>query len=134
MSASIPAPTLSTQGWVRDPSEKLDSLLAWFFLSEQNQSQLYSNEITSLPKIIQQHNNDANKIATTIKEELSTYLGEYFEGVEVNMGVTQNPSNASKIDLTLAIGITDNEISANYKRLLKIENSKMQEIAKINNG
>lgn len=132
----IPVPTLSTQGWVRDPVGKFDFLLAHFFLSDYNQTFLYRGHVTSLPRIIEKHGSDMAAVINDLRTSLSAYMASYYDAVEVEVtpATPLDIDPRSKIELTLSIGVSDKGTHAIYGRLLQGDNAKIDQIVKLNNG
>ena len=132
----IPVPTLSTQGWVSDPVSKFDFLLAHFFVSDYNQTFLYKDHVTSLPRIIEKHGSDMVSVIDSLKTLLSSYLAKYYDSVDVDVQPTIpldiNPS--SQIALTVKVGVSDKGTANVFGRLLQGQNAKIDKILKLNNG
>jgi hypothetical protein len=135
MSGVIAAPSLSTLGWVTDPVNKFDLVLSWFFLSDYNQTYLYKEYVTSLPRIIEKNGGDIQGVLADLRTSLSDYLKRYYDNVKVEASVGNNASDfTGKIQVNLNIGIGDNGTQKVYGRILKSTNSRLESIAKINNG
>lgn len=136
MATIIPVPTMSTQGWVTDLSGKLDFLLAHFFLSDYNQTQLYPTKVTSLPEIIERVGGDATQVRQLLESSLNTYLGRYYPSISVVVTpmTDQDVDMSIAVNLHLNIGVNDGDQVGRFERLVKTENSKMSQIIKLNNG
>lgn len=107
--ATKPLPSLDTRGWVDDFAEKVDRLLAHFFLCDYNQTYFYLGNVTSLVRIIERKGNYIDAVINDINNELGTYLSRYFEGVTVNSSVKASDElNLLKDTIvTVAIQIED---------------------------
>jgi hypothetical protein len=132
MSVNI-LPVLGTQGFVEDPSTKFDLLLSHFFLSDYNQSHLYPGSVISLPRLIQQTGGDLEPTILSLKSALQTYLGNYFENVEVQAKPKIQADPRSKMEVELTITMRENNQNYGFTRLLKSVDSKLETIIKINN-
>ncbi len=136
MATVIPVPTLSTQGFVRDLSGKLDTLLAHFFLSDYNETQLYPGAVTSLPELIQRCGGDAVQAVPLIKDALQAYLGPYYPSLQLDVS-PRTPLDIDpsiKVELLITIAIRDGDSIGSFKRLVLAEDSKLSSIIKLNNG
>lgn len=130
----IPAPSLSPSGWVTEIRKKADLLMAYFFYSDASQSNFYLKNITALPDIIQMYGNSQLDLQTEITARLTKYLERYFELVSIDTKVTI-PENIddNRMDVAMAITITQENIKYDMSKLLRIANSKVVEIIERNN-
>lgn len=131
-----PVPTLSTQGWVTDPSTKFDKLLADFFLADNNQTYLYKGNVNSLQSIIAKNGNRIQGLIEDLQVSLRVYLERYYDLVEVSVA----PANdiyldpVARMELSITIGVNDRGTQAQYARLLEAKDGAMQRISNINDG
>lgn len=135
MTTIIPVPSLGTEGWITDAAGKLDTLLAHFFLSDYNQSNLYKQTISSLPRIIQQAGNSMEIVISSIKTELEQYLVQYYDQVNLDViGTNTTPGDLNtRLEIKINITIVDSGKVSDFSRLLRTNNSKMESIAALNN-
>lgn len=126
-------PVLGTQGWVEDPTVKMDILLSHFFCADHLQTYLYPDTVISLPKIIQQTGGDLYPTILLLKSSLQTYLGSYFENVNVEAKPKIESDPKSKMEVELVITVRENKQNYGFTRLLKVQDSKLENIVKINN-
>ena len=113
------------QGYVFDPSKKLDCLMSDFFEAEYSQSYLFYGSITSLPWIIQTYQSDPTVAASKIREHLMKYLEKYFDFVEVETGVMDNAS-ATSYSLRLYIHVTQGTSSVKWDKALRITGTQFE--------
>lgn len=131
-----PVPTMSTQGWVTDPSTKFDKLLADFFLADHNQTYLYKGNVKSLQGLIAKHGNYIQGLIEELQVTLKTYMERYYDIVEVSV----TPANdmyldpVARMELKISIGVNDRGTQAQYGRLLEAKDGAMQRISNINDG
>lgn len=131
-----PVPTMSTQGWVTDPSTKFDKLLADFFLADHNQTYLYKGHVKSLQGLVAKHGTHIQSLIEELRVVLKTYLERYYDIVEVSV----NPANdmyldpTARMELKISIGVNDRGTQAQFGRLLEAKDGAMQRISNINNG
>lgn len=131
-----PVPTLSTQGWVTDPSTKFDKLLADFFLADHNQTYLYKGNVKSLQGLIAKHGTSIQGLIEELQVTLKTYMERYYDLAEVSV----TPANdmyldpVARMELKISIGVNDKGTQAQYGRLLESKDGAMQRISNINDG
>ncbi len=126
-------PILGTQGFVEDSSTKFDLTLSHFFLSDYNQSYLYSGNIYSLQRIFQQTGQDAEAVSLLLREHLTSYLNSYYDNVEITNVVKEAITPSGTMEIEMTIRIIDSDKTYGFTRVLKTENSTFSEIIKINN-
>lgn len=130
----IPVPCIGTLGWVRDSANKFDLLMSHFMLSDYNQTYVYKGKVTSLPRIMELHGNNANRVIEDLKQGLKSYLGRYYDSVSVEVE-NSNPDDPSiNATLSVKIGVLDKGIQRVYGRILQSTDGKIDKILKINNG
>lgn len=129
--ASNALPTLSTFGWVNATAEKADKLFSHFFASDALQSHVYRGNITSLPNLIQQYGNDPNAITNKMRQELSIYLGRYFDSVDVE--VNYEMVDESLIKLKVYARLTEKGKEYSLGKLLEVSGNTIKQIINLNN-
>lgn len=134
--ATKPVPSLDTRGWVDDFSEKVDRLLAHFFLSDYNQTYFYFGNVTSLVKIIEERGNYIDAVISDINDKLGTYLGRYFQGVTVTSSVkARDEFNLLKDTIvTVAIQIEDPSGVKNFSEVFQGLDGVFKKVADKNNA
>lgn len=131
-----PVPTMSTQGWVTDPSTKFDKLLSDFFLADHNQTYLYKGNVKSLQGLIEKHGTRIQSLIEELQVTLRTYMERYYDIVEVSV----LPANdmyidpTARMELKISIGVNDRGTQAQFGRLLEAKDGSMQRISSINDG
>ena len=137
MANIIPVPTMSTQGFVTDLAGKLDYLLAHFFLSDYNQTQLYPGGVLSFHELVQRCGGDAEQLMELIQRGVSSYLGNYYDSVQVDVTpaipLDQDPSVRVEIIMSIALRDANGGVGA-YTRKLIAQDSKLSQIVKLSNG
>lgn len=136
ISKIIPVPTLSTQGWVRELSAKIDYLLAHYFSTDEKQSNVYAKSMSNIQSIIQNHAGDPVSTADAISRSVQTYLGRYYENVvtEATYSLDDEEESETTIKITLALQFTEQGVVHTANRLLSFYNGKFKEITEANNG
>lgn len=131
-----PVPTMSTQGWVTDPTIKFDKLLSDFFLADHNQSYFYSGSIKTLQGLIEKNGNQISSLIGELEQALIDYLERYYSAVEVNVK-SQNDmvlDPKGRMTLIVNIGVNDNGTQKQFAKLLDTDNGAMKRIRDINDG
>ena len=132
----IPVPVLSSAGWVSDPSGKADALLAHFFESMKSQTAIYGKNVASLQYVLQQYSGDANRFTSELQVVLETYLSRYYDLAIVTIASSANDLTnvRGSVEVTIHSDLTENGITYSMGNLLKITNSKITAVTRINNG
>lgn len=131
-----PVPTLSTQGWVTDLAGKIDTLLAHYISTDQEQSNTFKKSISNLQYIVEQYSGDALGTADAIARSIQNYLGRYYQNVmaEARFSLTNEKISNSTVKITLSLNFTEEGVNYTANRLLTYYNGKFKEITEINNG
>lgn len=129
----IPCPSLSTHGWITDPVTKFEFLISHFFLSDYNQTYLYRDNVTSLPRIIELHGENTGAVISDLKDKIDRYLGRYYDNSNTNVDLTDPNSEDSSVSLSISITVIDKGTQNTFTRLLQTLNGKVQSLTKINN-
>lgn len=133
--ADAALPSLSEHGWITNSIELADKIFSYFFISEFSQTYLFNNKIASLPYILQQNQDDLQKMASDVKYWLSQSFSNYFQNVEVSADVNPNDNNPNKYQLTLYVQFTDKEGKTySLGRLIEISDLTIRNIIVQNNG
>jgi hypothetical protein len=133
--SSAMVPSLSEDGWVNTPSLMGDYLISHFFVSDYSQTQLYLNQVSSFPYLIQKYQNDLPGLFTAIQTTLNTYLGRYFSSVTVEASQYPNPTNSGSIGINLFVSYVGSDgVTYNLNKIIQIVNSKIENIINLNNN
>lgn len=130
----VPAPTMSTLGWVIDPVVKFDKLLSDFFLADPNQSYLYAKSIVTMQSLIHQNPTNPAAFVGSLQESLRTYLEAYYTSVDVRASVENPQADLARVTVMLNIAVNDNGASKQFSKMLLTANGSLQKIIDINNG
>ena len=99
-------PTLSPEGWIKDPAEMLNRLFMHADAAAESQSPLYYGSITSIPGIISRNPNNINETASALSEALTRYFGRYFTKAEVNVR-DDTPDDSARREVILDVRVSD---------------------------
>lgn len=128
-------PSLSEDGWVNDPLLVGDYLLSHFFVSDFSQTQLYLNQVSSLPYIVQDAQGDTTKLISSVQSSITAYMSRYFNDVYVESALVPNPSGSSDIGFTIFVSYLGNDGNTyQLNNIIETLNSKISNIININNN
>lgn len=131
----IPVPSLSPQGWVTSPADKIDLLMSYFYTAMYSQTTLWQGNVTSLQWIIEEYGNDPSEVTLQLRDRVERYLNRYYPKVDVRCSNDDGSDNLTgNITLMLDIVITEEGKDYSVGAKIRTRNSKLQEIIKINNG
>ncbi len=131
----IPVPTCSTQGFVTDSKNKINFLLAHFFLSLHSQTALYPNEVTSWSKIIQETSNQPELLVERLQLRLQAYIGRYYPKAVVSILAPKNIDELDevKFDITISISIIETTGPQEFEKELSLTGDMLQGVIKLLN-
>jgi hypothetical protein len=121
-------PTLSSSGWVNTPAEKIDYLMTYFVYTIKNQTTVFGGNATSLQALLEAAGNDMNAATANVRSALITYLGRYYDSVNVDAtyALTDPTNSASLATLTIAVTVTENGQSYSIEQQLQLLDGKFQ--------
>lgn len=128
-------PTLDEAGWENSTVQVADKLLSHFFVAEYSQTNEYRDHVSSLPYII--HSNQGNVINTAneVQTTLENYFSRYFNDVVVESKEVPNEQDPNVGQISIYISFTDDEgIQYSVGKMVKFNNTKIEEIVSISNG
>jgi len=96
---STPLPTLSTSGFVYQPIEKIDFLLAHFFYSDKAQSSLYGTSVANLQAILEKNSGSMDNTASDVQNSLQSYLQKHFDAVSVSVDILKKIRTNQHLEL-----------------------------------
>lgn len=125
-----------TEGWVHTATEKIDTLLSLWLVSDYSQSEVFHGTIMSLPYQIVKYGHEPDRFTQEISDTLTTYIGRYFDNVEVNVKYKYLEDNAigGPYGITIEVKGNSNGVSVNLAKGLEIRDSKLSNIISISNG
>lgn len=98
--------TLSDKGYVESTKTMLARLLAYYILTDAEQSYCFKDKIISLSKSYYEFINQPEAFKERISRDVETLLSNYFEQVSVEVEVRYN-SSESKADIGLFAEVLD---------------------------
>jgi hypothetical protein len=136
MAGIIPAPVLGPSGWTTALREKADYLLSWAFTTDNLQSNLYADALTSIPAVVQEYAHDIPRLTIEMRSMFESYFGRYYDSCLVNVSSDANSTTNPGTKVTLRVGIEVIEQGVTYQlaRLVNIADSKITNIINLNNN
>lgn len=105
--STVAVPSMSTAGWVVDPTSKLDRLLAYYFTSKRDQDALHRNIVKSAQYDLAVSSYKPNAAVELMAESIKTLLSPYFTSVTVNVSTDAETVSDSAATIYIAIEFSD---------------------------
>lgn len=132
---STPYPAMSEDGWVTDPIRMGDYLLSDFFLSENSQTSIYKNNVSSLPFLIQSCQGNTTKLVDNTIAMLQSYFTRYFNSVVCQAEVVVDPKVSTYYALNIYLTYLDDQNNRySIGKIVEIADSKVQKVILANNN
>ena len=134
--ATIPTlPSLSEDGWIKNPQSVADYLFAHFFLSDRSQTQIFEEQVSSFQWILATTQGNMADTLSLTRSTLTTYFSKYFNNVVVEVQEEPNEKEPSKAQISIYINFTDSTGKVhNFGRLLPVSETKTAEVLSILNA
>lgn len=137
MTGTIVTPTLSMKGWIKNPTERLDYALAYFFESNKSESYVFQDNIVSAQAIIQKHGNDLTGLINDLQDTMQTYLSRQFDSVSVE--VTDTSPDAirdisSKVTINIYCLVTHDGKQFSAANVFELANSRFKLVTDVMRG
>jgi len=100
---NVPVPSMSTAGWINDPTSKLDRLLSYYFTSLRDQDALHRDVIKSAQYDLAVSSYKPSAAVDTMADSIKTLMSPYFSSVTVS--VTTNADTVADSQATVFIVI-----------------------------
>ena len=130
MSAVLPS--LSSAGWVSDPSVLIPNLLAEAMVSDASQSTIYFGEITSIADLVQKYQTNPSEMANRLEGALIKYYSRYYSsGVNASVSVPLPIPTDGKYQINMSVIVTTNGKDYSVSMLANVENGILKNTLKI---
>lgn len=96
-------PTFSPSGWVSNPLEQIDFMLAYFFATQKSQTHFHKQNVTSYQSILAD-NPSTGEIKTQLSSYLNTYLSTIFQNVSLDVKIVGANGDPDNYELSVVIG------------------------------
>lgn len=128
-------PTLSTQGWVDDLPTMVDRQLAYYYVSDYNQTFFFPGQVQSLGRDLQISGGKAEILLDLMKTSITYLLKEISGNVRVEATCPDFDDDGvgrKTINVRMAIEYNGQELLVG--RILEIKNGKLTNVLRMNNG
>lgn len=125
--------TLSIDGWINELAAVCDRLLAYFLVSDYSQTELYPDEISSLPYIIKTYGDDEIRLKSVLTSTLNKYLSRHFDRADVSVSTNNVSTTDYRLEIKLIITVYQNDVQYSVGQLIQTVNSVVTNIVNINN-
>lgn len=96
-------PTFSQSGWVTNPLERVDFMIAHFFETQKSQTHFHKNSVSSYQSLIADAPSPG-QLATNVETYLGEYLSTQFQRVAIEVEVKGAFGDPNNNELTIEIG------------------------------
>lgn len=124
-------PTYSPSGWVSNPLEKADFMLAHFFSTQKSQTQFYKDKmnVTSYQSLIADAGSDG-ELTSNLNSYLNNYFSTQFNNVQMDCSVQQtDPNDNSSLTITIGCSFNDDQgIRYDLSRAIDLLGTQVQRI------
>lgn len=91
-----PVPTMSTKGWLTEPHEKGQQLMAWFMMSRPTQSMTFVGNVSSMSELVVKYGKSPGALCDHTKIVLDQYFGRYFDAVDTEVKEIPMPGETAQ--------------------------------------
>lgn len=114
-------PSLSAAGWLTDPMDMADRLLAYFFTSDYSQSLTFAGKISSLQYLIANHPKNMIELSDAINNTLTHFLSQHFD--QANIDVRMDKSNNANVGIIVSALLIKDGVAYDISRLVRVSNA-----------
>lgn len=125
-------PTFSPSGWVENPLEKADFMLAHFFTTQKSQTHFYKDKskVTSYQSLIADAASDGE-----LSSQLNSYLNDYFTtqftNVQMDCRIYTDSEDNSKQTIQIGCSFVANGVPYTLARAIDLLGTQVQRIYKL---
>ena len=130
-------PTLGTDGWITAMESTADYIISTFLATNRSMSTLHRTQNTSLQYLLKQYANDPLNLEIALRDVLSVKLQAVFgESAQALVSVTpiDPETNPDAFSIQFTGIVTDGLKEYTVGKLVQFQNSRIINIAAINNG
>jgi hypothetical protein len=118
-------PTLTTAGWIEDLVSVSTSLMDYFLVSEESQTQFYPGEVASLPFLVQQYGSDPDALVSRGRDVLQRYFSRYFEMASVEITSDEQSDSPGRYNINIDVTVVREGKTHRLGRLIELGDSKI---------
>lgn len=121
-------PTLTTDGFISDPSIMLIKIYEYFLSSDYSQSVIFYGNISSLPYLIREAGSDFDELKILVKDTLNKMCSRYWTNSNVDVTFTSTPISSTKHsnNINIDIIIIDNGRTYTLNKSVNITDYKVK--------
>jgi len=125
-------PTFSHVGWVTNPLERIDYLIAHFFETQKSQTHFY-NDIHSFQSILGD-GNTLDEVREKLIQYMTSYIATQFNNVELDVDIEPKSGNEDDVDMLVTVycSFMDKGIKYSISNAIELLGNKVKRIYKIN--
>lgn len=128
-----PVATLSSKGYVRSITDKVDRLMAYFFASDANQDHNFKGEIANLSILLQECGNEVLQFRERLRASLEQYMGRNFDTAVVAVWDDSDTNYSDRINVKFSVMVTEAGERYDVANQLTLVNGKFEKITQLNN-
>jgi hypothetical protein len=121
-------PTLTTAGWIEDLVSVSTSLMDYFLVSEESQTQFYPGEVASLPFLVQQYGSDPDTLVSRGRDVLQRYFSRYFDMASVEVTSDNDSGVAGQYNINIDVTVVKDGTTHRLGRLIELGDSKILKV------
>ena len=114
----ITVPTLTTDGYVTDPDQKLNYMFAHMFEIRHDDTYLYKDEVMSMQKVVADYGSDESLYKTELVTRMTRYFERAFDSAAITL--TINDSETSYFTMDVDVVVTEAGVNYSLGRSLQI--------------
>lgn len=122
--------TMDTLGWVKEPSVKIDRLIAYWFANRKDQSIIFRN-IQSFQYVVGKHQDDKqiDGFLEDIQNNLRSFLLECFEGADVVAAAPGWEANLKMFTLAISGQVQQDGVKYDLAHAVQLNGKTFEKIA-----
>lgn len=118
-------PTLTTAGWIEDLITVSTTMMDYFLVSEDSQTQFYPGEVASLPFLVQQYGSDPDALANRCRDVLQRYFSRYFDMASVEVTTDDSSGVPGRYNINIDVTVIKDGKTHRLGRLIELGDSKI---------
>ena len=124
-----PVPSMSTSGWISDPSSKLDRLLSYYFISRADQDALNVKTVYSINYLLAKNSYNPIQACEEIQINLKQYLQPYFQSVTVTATSDAESISGSQAVIFILVQFVDSGYTSANSYAFDVKSSTFGKVA-----
>ncbi|QVD49137.1 hypothetical protein LUCX_67 [Xanthomonas phage vB_XciM_LucasX] len=127
-------PSLSLAGFVTDIRTQIDKLFSYYLTSDYSQTTIFTGQVLSLQKHIQEFQHDNSQLTERVRADLSSYLGSISDDVTVRVSTDiPNPDDPNRTNLTIEALVVKDGVTYSVGKLIEVQDTTISKIIEFNN-